>query len=182
MDIPESRSLASLRTALWRIRQAGIEIIETDHVRVSLRDRVDVDLDLLVVQARRILSDNQTLEDRDYDARFLRSDLLPGWDEDWVLSERERIRQVRLHALEALCRRLTHVQRYAEAVEAGQEAVAAEPLRESAHRALIEAHLAEGNRGEALRQYHNYATLMHGELRLDPSEDLHSLVLSVSVG
>ena len=32
-------------------------------------------------------------------------------------------------------------------------AVAVEPLRESAHRAVMRVHLAEGNRNEALRQY-----------------------------
>jgi hypothetical protein len=30
------------------------------------------------------------------------ADLLPAWDEDWVLIERERIRQLRTHALNAL--------------------------------------------------------------------------------
>jgi hypothetical protein len=36
--------------------------------------------------------------------------------------------------------------------------VAAEPLRESAHRALIKAHFAEGNPGEAAHQYRLFVT------------------------
>ena len=37
-------------------------------------------------------------------------DLLPGWYDDWVIFERERIRQWLLHALEGLSRRLALVQ------------------------------------------------------------------------
>ena len=33
-------------------------------------------------------------------------ELLPGWYDDWVIFERERIRQQLLHALEILSRRL----------------------------------------------------------------------------
>ena len=73
-------------------------------------------------------------------------ELLPHWYDDWVVIERERFRQLRLHALDALCESLAAAGRYAAAVEAGRASVAAEPLRESAHRLLIQAHLAEGNR------------------------------------
>src|SRR6266571_3495035 len=51
-------------------------------------------------------------------------DLLPYWYEDWVLVERERFRQLRLHALEALCEQLTALGRFDHAVEAGIAAVA----------------------------------------------------------
>ena len=76
-------------------------------------------------------------------------DLLLGWYDDWVLLERERLRQLRLHALEQLSARLLAGGDVARAAEAALEAVAVEPLRETAHAALIRAHLAEGNRAEA---------------------------------
>ena len=44
--------------------------------------------------------------------------------------------------------------------EAASLAVAAlsiDPLRESGHRLLIEIHLRDGNRQDALRQYHRFA-------------------------
>ena len=67
--------------------------------------------------------------------------------------ERERLRQRLLHAVEALTTHLVDRGRCAEAVEAGLWAVAFDPLRESAQRALITAHLAEGNLVEARRVY-----------------------------
>jgi DNA-binding SARP family transcriptional activator len=54
--------------------------------------------------------------------------------------------------------------------------VSGEPLRESAHRAVIEVHLAEGNPGEALRQYDLYRRLLRVELGLSPSQAIRSLV------
>ena len=63
--------------------------------------------------------------------------MLPACYDDWVLVQRDRFRQLRLHALEALCERLTASGRYGEAIDAGLAAVCAEPLRESSHRVLI---------------------------------------------
>jgi DNA-binding SARP family transcriptional activator len=54
--------------------------------------------------------------------------------------------------------------------------VAGEPLRESAHRCLIEAHLAQGNVAEAIRRYHAYRDLMLAELRLGPSPQMEKLL------
>jgi hypothetical protein len=75
--------------------------------------------------------------------------------------EAEDWRQLRLHALEALAGRL-----------AASAAVRAEPLRESAHAALIQVHLAEDNQSEALREFTRYRTPLHAELGLEPTPRL----------
>ena len=74
------------------------------------------------------------------DPAVLSDDILPEWSEEWLLSTREWFRQVRLHALEALCGRLCREARFGEALEAGLAAIACEPLRESSHRAVVRAH------------------------------------------
>ena len=61
-------------------------------------------------------------------------------------------------------------------MEAALLAVAAEPLRESAHRALLQAHIAEGNMGEALRDYGRYRDLLRRELGVAPSPLIERLV------
>ena len=85
-------------------------------------------------------------------------------------------RLARLHALEALCATLSDRHRYAEAVQAGLAAVAGEPLRESAHRTLIRAHVAAGNRGEALRQYATYRQLAMETFGIGPSPEMEAMV------
>ena len=110
---------------------------------------------------------------------WLNGDLLPGWYDDWVLVDRERLRQMRVHALESMARGLGEQHRYAEAIEVGMAAVAAAPLRESAHREVIRIHLAEGNVSEALRQFEVCAQLLRADLGLQPSERMIDLMQSV---
>ncbi|WP_190989182.1 AfsR/SARP family transcriptional regulator [Pseudarthrobacter sulfonivorans] len=87
-------------------------------------------------------------------------DLLPSWYDDWLLIDRERQRQIRLHALERMSAWYVSAERFDSAIEAALQAIAGDPLRESAHRCLIRAHLAEGNVSEARRQVHSYAALL----------------------
>nr|WP_308355048.1 bacterial transcriptional activator domain-containing protein [Streptomyces sp. MUM 203J] len=96
-------------------------------------------------------------------------ELLPGWDEDWVLLERERLRQLRLHALDALAHSLVREGRHALALETALTSVRTEPLRESAHRAVVAAHLAEGNVHEAVSHYVAFQHLLDEELGVPPS-------------
>jgi len=61
---------------------------------------------------------------------------------------------------------------HALATQAGAAAVAAEPLRESAVEALIEAHLAQRNRYEAVRCYRSLARRLERELGVSPDQSL----------
>ncbi len=176
IDTTDDRAAANLRTALWKIRSLSGDWLLSSGGYVSLAPMVDVDLSMVVAQARRLVSREEELDPADTDADALLGDLLPGWDEEWIIFERERLRQLRMHALEALCQRLAACGRTCEAIDAGLAAVAAEPLRESAQRALIAAHLAEGNLCEARRQYHLYREVLNEYLDEDPSDSLAALV------
>jgi DNA-binding SARP family transcriptional activator len=109
---------------------------------------------------------------------WLEHDLLPDWYDDWVLVERERFRQLRLHALERVCDRLIAAGRYSEALQAALAAVAAEPLRESANRYVIEVHLREGNLAEAISHHRSYCRLLQDELGVSPSPSMERLTHS----
>ena len=148
----EERAAGNLRSALWRLRRAGINVLVADKGSLMLRAHVVVDLHVMDQWATRLIQG--TAFERDLvisPSVFDALDLLPGWYDDWALMERERIRQRLLHALEALSARLIRLGRYGEAVDAALLAVSADPLRESAQRALIEAHIAERNLAEARR-------------------------------
>jgi DNA-binding SARP family transcriptional activator len=176
MDASEERASAALRTALWRIGAPAERLVRCDGQTLALDPDVPVDLAAASTRAEALLEDGGAPARGDVALLRDAGDLLPDWYEDWVLVERERFRQLRLHALEALCRSLSAAGRHAEATEAGIAAIACEPLRESAHRALVSAHLAEGNAGEALRQYRLCRDLLARELGLEPTPELERLV------
>ncbi|GIF23452.1 DNA-binding SARP family transcriptional activator [Actinoplanes tereljensis] len=171
-DVIAERARASLRTALWRIRRADPHILLVGREWVRLDDVVDVDVHRGRAQATRLLSDDPDLRPADAQVTTLVGDLLPGWDEDWLLLERERIRQLQMHALEALAGRLCRTGCYLQAIDVAYAVIEAEPLRESGHSALIDVYLAEGNVAQAYQQFDRYATVLRDELGLRPSPAL----------
>jgi DNA-binding SARP family transcriptional activator len=176
-DSTMRRAGGSLRSALWRLPGSSHALVALTGDHIALSPEVSVDIRQARALAHRVLDPAQDLDEvAAVNEDVLSADLLPDWTEDWVLMERERYHQLRLRALEALCRRLLAKGRFGQAVQAGLAAVSAEPLRESARHVLIEAHLAERNVGAAIREYEAFSRLLKKELGLEPSPDLSALI------
>ncbi|MFJ2578044.1 BTAD domain-containing putative transcriptional regulator [Kitasatospora aureofaciens] len=167
----EAKAFGRLRTALWRLQQSGAPVLAADGETLRLHASVRVDVDELLRSVRECGAG---------DHRALYSggprELLPGWYDDWVLLERERLRQLYLHAMEKLALRDLRAGDFAGAMEAVLVALRAEPLRESPHRLLLEIHLAEGNYSEAIHTYHAYRILLSRELGVNPSPGMRRLL------
>jgi DNA-binding SARP family transcriptional activator len=179
-DTTDDRAGASLRSSLWRLRRRRQPLVEASATHLRLGEGVWVDVHEVMALVWRVIDSAAYLSEVTLATLSAPAELLPGWYEDWVIVERERLRQLRLHALEILCERLTSRRLFGQAVEAGLAAVREEPLRESGHRALMKAYLAEGNPGEALRQYRGYRDLLREELGLAPSREMNELVGAIS--
>lgn len=176
-EASESRAAGNLRSALWRLAQCSKPLVAAGrHLQIYPEVNVDVRLGTELALRLRTAS---PVDSGDLKAEHLSFDLLPDWYEDWVVLARESFTQLRVHALELLCARLAGAGHHDAAVQAGLAAVAADSLRESAHRALIEAYLAEGNAGPALRQYETFRRVLLDELGLEPSKGLQELAITI---
>ena len=178
-DYSTERSLADLRTALWRVNQSSEQVIAATPSFLGLDDDIEVDVRNLAAFARRLNQTGIASETVDLDSVRLADlvgDLLPDWYDDWLQDEREALRQTRLHALESLARRLSASGRHADAIQAALAAIRLEPLRETAHHTLIEIHLAEGNWSEACRQFQRCRRLLREELGVEPSDSMRLLL------
>jgi DNA-binding SARP family transcriptional activator len=176
LNSTEDHASGSLRSALWRIRRSACELVEETNHQLRLAKTVAVDVREAYAWAARVQEPARPIEAADVAEASASAELLRDWYDDWVVLERERFRQSRAHALEVLCGRLATEGRFTEAIDVGLAAVHNEPLRESAHRAVISVHLAEGNRSEALRHYAYYRRLVTGELGIEPSTRMEALV------
>jgi DNA-binding SARP family transcriptional activator len=176
LEAPERLADGNLRSALWKVGQLAAGAVDASGGQLALDRRVTVDYQESVALARRLVRDPGSLDNREFDEEPFTRELLPDWYEEWVLAERERYRQIRLHALEGLCLELAARRRFGQAVQAGLAAVAGEPLRESATLALIRAFLAEGNAYEAVRHYRSFTRLLWDELRVRPSSRMRQLM------
>lgn len=177
-EVSDGRAYATLRSALARLDRATRTTLHVTPLSLELAQGVAVDLHDAQALAHRLLGPIPPTE-ADLSAAAIASlslDLLPLWYDDWVLLEAEDWRQLRLHALEALVGGLTAARRFGEATAAAGAAVRADPLRESAHGALIRVHLAEGNQSEALRAFDRFSRLLRADLGLVPTPQLRELV------
>ena len=176
-DVTDSRAAGNLRSALWRLRRADIQLMYAGKYTLSLRDDVLLDVEFVTSWATRLIDGSASCDDLSLIPWSIEKHvLLPGWYEDWVLSERERVTQRLLRGLEVQSRQLLQQGRPAEAVEAAMVATRADPLRESAQQALVEAYLAEGNHAEAHRRFKIFRDLLGHELGIEPSPQLSALV------
>ena len=153
LDVPEWRALGNLRSALWRLRRIGRPIVRSLDDRLVLDSEVEVDLFDLSRLMTQLTDEPDDRALSHLPEVVAATELLPGWEDEWIIVERERYREVRLHALERACEALLDRGGHAAAVEAALAAIRTEPFRDSAQRLLVRAYLDEGNRAAALRTY-----------------------------
>jgi DNA-binding SARP family transcriptional activator len=176
-ECSEAHAQGNLRATLSRLHRRNLAgpLTGSSTGVLALRPEVEVDVHGVLAVARAVLDGDRTTP-RTAVRVLACEDLLLGWYDDWVLVERERLRQLRLYALEQLSGWLLAAGDVARAAEAALDAVAVEPLRETAHAALIRAHLAQGNRAEATRQLQRLAELLDRELGEKPSPTVTDLL------
>ncbi|MDT7844938.1 AfsR/SARP family transcriptional regulator [Streptomyces justiciae] len=170
-DRTEERAAACLRSAIWRAN-CGLEqpLVRAGRTTVALcPHRLDT-------RAAAAAAHDQFVGRPPVDPVVLGGNLLPGWDDEWVLVERERLRLLCLGGLERMAESLLVAGEYYRAIEAACAVLAADSLREAAYRIVIEAHAHLGNRAEALRQFKLCGTMLRRELGLDPGRELIAVV------
>jgi DNA-binding SARP family transcriptional activator len=180
IDASGEHANACLRTALWRLKCLKATLVAATSTHLALSETVAVDARDAAARATEILHGGAGGAGAVHALSEV-GELLPDWYDDWVLIERERFRQLVLRALERLSSEARAAGSFAEAAEAGLAAVAQEPLRESAHRLVMEAHLADGNPGEAVRHYRLFARLLGRQLGLQPSPRMRALLAGLPV-
>jgi DNA-binding SARP family transcriptional activator len=177
-EVPEGQALASLRTGVWRTNRTLPGLVQADGPELELSHKTTIDSREQEAFTTGLLREHREDEewlDAGIDCLWC-SELLPGWYDDWVVFERERLNQLRLHALERSARVMIRRHRLDVALHLALEAVRAEPLRESATAALMEVYLSEGNVVDALHRYEDYRALLVRELHVEPSPGLTELL------
>jgi DNA-binding SARP family transcriptional activator len=175
-DAQERRAKGSLRTCIWQLQRSCPGILWSEGENLLLGCTVQVDVIDLKHRALQILQDPSSAALSDLSCELTGGELLPGWYDEWVLVERERSRQLRLHALEAAAGGFMAQGRAGAAMHVALTAALVEPLRESCHRLIISIHLAEGNQAEAVRHYLAWRGLLRKELDIAPSNQITNLV------
>ena len=184
-DLPAAHARASLRQAIFRVRRA---IGDPDGACLVL------DADGVALEPSTVLVDVTNFEQAvtaaapeslAQAAALYQGDLLAGLAvaeppfEEWLLAERERLREL---VLEGLARLLTHQRdagRPEAALHTAVQLAAIDPLHEAVHRTLMRLYLQLGRRGAALRQYQHCVGVLRRELGVEPEPETKQLYQQV---
>ena len=104
-----------------------------------------------------------------------RPQFLPGEDGTWIEQKRRDLADIRERALSVLADACLRSGAAREAAKWAEELIALSPFREAGYRRLMEAHVAAGNRAEALRVYEQCRQLLAEELGAYPSPETDSI-------
>lgn len=179
-DYSEPRAMESLRVSVHLVSRQLPGLLVNDGAVLSLSDCVSVDLHRVRAQIRE-LGQHGLNGNAAFCLNSLRdAQLLPGWYEDWVLSEQARLRQDRLHAFQLIARESLARRDYELALKASEAALELEPLYESAVGLLIQAERHQGNNASALQAFEKYRALLKKEVGIAPSDTLRQLVVGLS--
>jgi DNA-binding SARP family transcriptional activator len=180
-DSSEAHAAGSLRTCLFEISHRLPALVRARSGVVELDD-VTVDVDGVHRLIHEIELTGGALTGADAVDALAGADLLPGWYDDWVVFEQERLMHRRLAALDAIAEAALARGDPAQAVQSAEAAVALEPLRESSHLLLMRGHLQAGNRIAAYRTYELLQDRLDRELGIEPSHEFADLLQRVAVG
>src|SRR5439155_18765263 len=111
-----------------------------------------------------------------------RGELLPGYYEDWLVPERERLAEAYLDGLCRLAAALAAAGDLPEATERARRAVAADPLREESHCALMRVYAAAGRFTDVLRQYRELESALRQQLDAEPGAAAQAIVRGIQSG
>jgi predicted ATPase/DNA-binding SARP family transcriptional activator/Tfp pilus assembly protein PilF len=170
-DSTQQQAATNLRISLWQLRRAlgteahRLETPASGKLRLRL---VGAEADVLVFDDAIAQGDPTSLERA---VALHRGPLLQGCVEEWVLQEREAREQAYLCALERLAADASACGDHARAVSYLRRLVAADPLRDSAQRVLMQALATVGDFAAATQVYRDFRLYLHRELNATPDAE-----------
>lgn len=179
-DTPEPQARQSLRQALTALRRAAgtqdppLLLAQGDSIGLNPKA---VRVDVALLEAAAGTEDAGALDEA---ARRYTGDFLDGLKvdergfEEWRVIERERLREGALALLARQLRRQGEGEGEA-AIPIVQRLLSIDPLREEAHRHLMQLFLGQGRRAAALQQYQACVGILERELGAEPEEETRAL-------
>lgn len=189
-DLDEAAANNNLHQVLHAVRRAlatagtpgDVVVLRDDMVVLGPDSGVHVDLDELERAAGQAAADGSPSDYRAALALAERELLPEDTFEPWTQEARDALAVRRSRLRLGLAEALEQEGRTADAVEVLRALVAADPLNEPGHRALMRVFAADGRRHEALTAYEQLRDALQGEAGSDPDPQSRELYRTLLVG
>jgi DNA-binding SARP family transcriptional activator len=173
-DSAESNARSNLRHTLWRLRKAiGSGHLLSDNQVITFNKESDYWLDVALLDRRQI--EDASVDDLIGSVSVYRGELLPGFYEDWLILERERLQGVFERKMKRLLDRLVDERRWDDVLQWAEQWIAFGQVREPAYRALMVAHSSRGDTSGVDDVYQRCLQALEQELGVIPSEETRDL-------
>jgi predicted ATPase/DNA-binding SARP family transcriptional activator len=154
-------------------------VLITDHSQVRLNPiAYSTDVEEFNVALRTAASENNA-DGWTKAVDLYHGDLLPGFYDDWILTQRERIRDTYLATLRQTVEACVDTAQPERAIVYARRLVQAEPLCEDSHRLLMRLFLTAGRQQDALHQYRVLERLLRDTLQTEPCAETRELAASL---
>ena len=176
-DSTDQEAKHSLRVALAMLRShLGENLLLAGRETVQINPDYLIWVDVLEFEARatQVLATNPP-DPTAINLDLYQGDLLPDLYDDWVISERERYRQLYLDLLLHLAQHWRSQGEYRRVIDLASRVLAQDPANEAAHQHLMFSHFAAHDRNAALKQYEACVRSLRDELGVDPSPETQAL-------
>jgi len=186
-DSTEANARSYLRKALWQTRKSlaaeapgGEEYLLADDISITFNPNAEYWLDADALRGGS--TEARSIEEQIEAVSAYQGELLPGFYEEWVTLERERLRSVYEQKLQVLLGRLVEGGRWSEILDWGERWIALGSMPEPAYRALMVAHAALGDNAKVATTYERCVTALREELGVEPSEQTEILLQQLQDG
>jgi predicted ATPase/DNA-binding SARP family transcriptional activator len=175
-DSSEHQAHGNLRNLVHRLKKA---LPEADHFLFAdtqtLQWRADAPFTLDVDEFQRAAAQSKSSSALQDAVSLYRGDLLPACYDEWLLPERERLREKLMDCLAQLIVFAEAARDYHAAIGYARRLVQADPLGEEAYRKLMSLYAQIGDRANVVRVYQTCATVLKRELDTEPSATTREL-------
>ncbi len=181
-EFPEESARHNLRRELWRLRKVlqAETYLQSDEIAITCSTDTECWLDTTVLE--RGGGETATAQDWIDTLTVYRGELLPGFYDEWVVLERERLRALFEHKMGQLLIRLEQERRWKDIYEWGERWIALGHSPEPAFRALMAAHAEAGDRSQVAGVYQRCVEALRNDLGVEPSEQTRHLFEQLTAG
>ncbi|HNS50706.1 MAG TPA: AAA family ATPase [Anaerolineae bacterium] len=185
-ELPDASARRRLSQALWQIRRAlepypALQA-EGDTVQIDPGLQMWLDADEFECLAAGTEAGGQApgIERLQQAVDLYEGDLLAGYYDDWVLAERERLRDLLLEALERLVQAHKLRGEFERALLFARRLAADDPWREEAHCEVMRLCHGMGRTSEALKQFEICRKALKEEMDAEPSAETAALARAIA--
>jgi len=185
-EASETNARSYLRQALWRIRKAlerasipGENYLETSDISITFKAQADYWVDAALLLE---IGEAPTIEDLTEAVSLYQGELLPGFYDEWIVLERDRLQAVFHQMMNLLLEHLIQAEQWDKTLKWGEQWIRLGFAPEPAFRYIMLAHAGLGDQGMVNSTYQRCVESLSRELDLEPSPETQQLYEQIHHG